>query len=95
MHLKQVNIDNSPTNVIPIVTTIIPSILVASLASTTPMATLVQTTTSTIGSTGDETNRTVKAMEEISIQTTEMNKLKEKVTSLETDYKLSQIMHRE
>lgn len=34
-------------------------------------------------------------MEEISIQTTEMNKLKEKVTSLETYYKLAQIMHRE
>ena len=34
-------------------------------------------------------------MEEMSIQTIEMNKLKEKVTSLETDYKLTQIMHRE
>lgn len=31
----------------------------------------------------------------MSIQTTEMNKLKEKVTSLETDYKLAKIMHKE
>jgi len=31
----------------------------------------------------------------MSIQTTEMNRLKEKVTSLETGYKLAQIMHKE
>lgn len=37
----------------------------------------------------------VKAIEDISIQTIKMNKLKEKVTSLEIDYKLAQIMHKE
>lgn len=31
----------------------------------------------------------------MSIQTTQMKKLKEKITSLETDYKLSQIMRKE
>lgn len=34
-------------------------------------------------------------MEEISIQTNEMNKLKEKVSNVETNYKLAQIMHKE
>ena len=34
-------------------------------------------------------------MEEMSIQATKMNKLKEKVRSLETDYKLAKIMHKE
>ena len=34
-------------------------------------------------------------MEEMSIQAIEMNKLKEKVASLETDYKLAQIMQKE
>lgn len=34
-------------------------------------------------------------MEEMSIQAIEMNKLKEKVTSLETDCKLAKIMHKE
>lgn len=37
----------------------------------------------------------VKVMEDMSIQTTEMNKFKENVTNLETDYKVSQIMHKE
>lgn len=34
-------------------------------------------------------------MEDMSIETNEMKKIKEKVTSLETDYKLAQIMHNE
>lgn len=34
-------------------------------------------------------------MEEMSIQTTEMNRLKEKVTNIETDCRLAQIMHKE
>ena len=34
-------------------------------------------------------------MEEMFIQTNEMNKLKEKVNILETDYKLPKIMHKE
>jgi len=34
-------------------------------------------------------------MEEMSIHEIEMNKMKEKVTNLETDYKLAKIMHKE
>ena len=34
-------------------------------------------------------------MEEMSIQTTKMNKLREKVASLDTDYKLSQLKQKE
>ena len=86
-------LNDAPATVIPIVTTTVPSTLVASLAPTAPMATTLPTSTptrsatrsTTTGSTGDEANNLVKAMEEMSIQTTEMNRLKEKVTSLETD----------
>ncbi len=63
------------------------------MATALPVAT---TTTSTkTGTAGDEANRSVKAMEKMSIQTNEMNKLKDKLTSLETDCRLSQIMHKE
>ena len=73
------------------------------LAPTGLIATTLPTSTSTtsaiastaIGTIGEEVNRLVKAMEEISIQTNEINKLKEKVSSLEIDYKLSHIMHKE
>lgn len=34
-------------------------------------------------------------MEDMSIQTTQINKLKEKITNLENDNKLAQIMHKE
>ena len=72
--------------------------MVASLAPTTPMTTaqpVSTTSTSAIGRLGDEAAKLVKSMEEMSVQTTYMNKLKEKVTSLETDYKLAKIMHKE
>lgn len=85
-------------NVIPAVTTVVPSTLAASLAPTAPMATVQPVSTeSTLaaGTSGDEAAKLVKAMEEMSIQTTEMNKLKEKVTSLDTDYNLAKIMHKE
>jgi len=88
--------------VIPTVTTVVPSTLAATLAPTAPMATALSTsaqTTSAAGSTAaastsEEANRLVKTMKEMSIQTNEMNKL-EKVSSLETDCKLAQIMHKE
>jgi len=98
IQLKQASLETAPENVIPTVTSAVHSTLAASLAPTTSIATtLPASTPSTIatGSAGDEANRLVKEMEEMSIQTTKMNKLKEKVTSLETDYKISQIMHKE
>lgn len=103
MQLKQASLDDARATVIPIVTTIVPSTLAASLAPTPLMAIALPTstpTTSTIrstatGSIDDEANKLVKVMEEMSIQTIEMKRIKEKVTNLETYYNLAQIMHRE
>jgi len=98
IQLKQTNLGTTSVNVIPTVTTIVPSTLAASLAPTAPRATtLLVSTTSTleIRTSSEEAGKLVKAMEEMSIQTTQMNKLKEKVTSLEIDYKLAKIMHKE
>lgn len=103
VQLKQASLDNAPATIIPTVTTVVPSTLVASLAPTAPMTTTLPACTptisatgsTTIGSTNDESNKLFKAMEEISIHTTEMNRIKEKVTNLETDYKLAQTMHGE
>lgn len=101
--LKQDSLDDAPATVIPTVTIVVPSTLETSLAPIAPMATTLPTSIPTTsatgstatGSTGDEANRLVKAMEEMSIQTTEMNRLKEKVTNLETYYKIAQIMRKE
>lgn len=84
IQVKQASMETTPTNVIPTVTTAVPSTLAASLPPTTPMATTLPASTmstSATGSTGDEASKLVKAMEDMSIQTTEMNKLKEKVVA--------------
>lgn len=94
IQLKQASLETATATVIPIVTTIVPSTLVASLAPTTPLATTLPTsTTSTLATTqlGDEASKLVKAMEDMSIQTTEINKIKEKITSLENDSKLHRL----
>jgi len=44
IQLKQVDMATSSTNVIPTVSTVVPSTLVASLAPTTPLAIALQTT---------------------------------------------------
>lgn len=103
IQVKQAILETAPATVIPTVTTTLPSTLVASLAPTALMATTLPSSTpsplatrsTAIGSRSDEASKLVKAMEDMSFQTTEMNKLKEKVTNLETDYKLTQIMHKE
>jgi len=46
IQLKQASSDNAPATVIPTVTTIVPSMLAASLAPTAPMATVLPATTS-------------------------------------------------
>ena len=95
IQLKQANLETTPTTVITTVTTPIPSTWVGSLAPTAPMATTLPASTPSTSATGwigDEASKLVKEMENMSIQTTEMNKLKEKVTSLEIDYKLAQII---
>lgn len=73
IQLKQASLDYAPPTIIPIVTTIVPSTLAASLVPIAPMVTVLPAYTPTTlatrsiatGSTGDEENRLVKAMEEI------------------------------
>ena len=100
IQLKQARLETATTTVIPTVTTTVPSTLAASLAPTTPLATALPSATSStlaIGPTtiaahpGDEASKLVKAMEDMSIQTTKISKLKEKITSLENDNKLARL----
>lgn len=96
--LKQTDIGTTSVNVIPIVTTVVPSTLATSLAPIAPMAIaqpISTKSTSVTGTSSDEASKLVKDMEEMSIWTTEMNNLKEKLISMETDYKLAKIMHKE
>ena len=71
--------------------------MAAYLASTAPPATSLPITTesTTTGTSTEKTTELVKAMEEMSIQATELKRLKEKVISLETDYQLAQIQQKE
>lgn len=65
---------------------------------TAPLATTLPTTTkltSTTGASGEKETKLVKAMEDMSIRAIEMNRLREKVASLETQYKLSQLKQKE
>ena len=76
---------------IPTISTVVPSTLAASLAPTAPPATTLPITTEskTTGTSTEKIAELVKAMEDMSIQTTELKMLKEKVKSLETDCKLA------
>lgn len=96
--LKQGSLETAPATIIPIVTTIVPSTLAASLAPTTLLDSTVPTSATLSKATaqpGDEASKLIKVMEDMSIQTTKMKKLKEKVISLKTNYKLAQIIHKE
>jgi len=100
---KQANLETTTATTIPIVTTTVLSTLATSLAPTAPLATTLPTTTTTTSPTGskttaahrsDEASKLVKAMEDMSIQTTQINKLKEQIRSLEDEKKPAQIMHK-
>ena len=75
----------------------VPSTMAASLGPTVPPATTMKVTgTSTNARTSiEKTIELVKAMEEMSIQATELKRLKEKVKSLETNCQLAQIQQKE
>ena len=81
----------TPQTVIPIVSIVVPSTLAASLAPTAPPTTTLPDTTefTTTSTSTEKITELVKAMEEMSIQATELKGLKEKVTSLETDWHLA------
>lgn len=82
---------------IPIITIAAPSTVAASLAPIAPLATTLPVTTefTIAGTSTEKTTELVKAMEEMSIQATELKRLKEKVASLETDCKLAQKQQKE
>ena len=80
-----------PQTVIPIISTAVPSTITTSLAPNIPpaIALPVTTTTSTSEATVTSTKQTddlIKSMEEMKIQAIVIEKLKEKVTSLEYNY---------
>jgi len=94
IQLKQSDLATTSRTFICMVSTTVPSTLVASLSPTAPPATtLLVTTESTTaaGARGDKEIELVKAMEDMFVQATEMKILKEKVASLEADCKLSQL----
>ena len=104
IQLKHASLETTTAIAIPTVIAAIPCTLATSLAPTAPLATtLIAATTSTsaTGSTttaaqpSDEARKLVKAMEDMSIQTIEINKIKEKIKSLENENKLAQIMHKD
>jgi len=89
---KQCDLATTSRTIIPRVCTTVPSTLAASLAPTAPpLTTLPVTAKSTIvtEARGDKATELTKAMEDMFIQATEMKRVKEKVASLETDYKLA------
>ena len=74
-----------PTTIIPMVTTVVSSTLVEELAPKVPLATTVHVTSSTTSATesststvqqSDEARKLIKEMEDMSIQTNEINRLK-------------------
>ena len=99
---KQSELATAPQTIIPRVTTVVPSTLAAALAPMLPPATALPVigTTSSTGisisteTTTEKTTKLIKAMEEMSIQANELKKLREQVTSLETNCKLAQIQHK-
>jgi len=95
IQLRQSDIATTSATIIPIVSTTIPSTLAMSLASIPTTQPVSTESTSTVDASREEVAKLVIAMEEMSIQAIEMNKLKEKVTSLETDCKLAKIMHKD
>jgi len=67
------------------------------LVTTLPIAGTTSTTgTSTsAGTSTEKIDEMIKAMERMSIQATELKKLKEQISSLQTNYKLEQIQNKE
>lgn len=97
IQFKQSELATTPQTVIPTISTIVPSTLAASLAPIVPPATAmpIKSTSTSASTSMEKTSELVKAMEEMTIQATELRRLKEKVSSLETDYKLAQIQQKE
>ena len=87
-------------SVIPMVTTIVPSTLAEDLAPKVPLAIALPVTSSTTSATesstisaqhSEEDSKIVKAMEDMSLQTSVINRLKKVIDNLEDTKKLAQI----
>lgn len=95
---KQSDLATTSKTVILTISIAVPSTLEASLASTAPPAAtlpVIAESTTVVGATGEKVAEFVKAMEDMSIQATEMKRLKENVASLEIDCKLAQLKQKE
>lgn len=86
VHEEQASMEAAIATVIHIVTTTIPSILATSPTTAAPVATKLPTTSATASATSstttaahlsDEASKLIKAMEDMSIQTNDINRLKE------------------
>ena len=84
--------------VIPVITTVVPPTLAENLAPKEPLATAVPVTSSTTSTTEsstttvhhtNEVSQLVKAMEEMSLKTNEINRLKQLIDNLEKSNKLA------
>ena len=100
---KKANMEAIHVTAIPTVTTAVPYTLVAPVATIVPVATTLPTTSKSTSTTessttathpSDEACKLVKSMKYMSIQTTEINRLKEQIKILEDENKLIQIMHK-
>lgn len=100
---KEASKEAVPVTVIPVVNTVVPSTLVESLAPTVPMATTLLVTSATTSTTKssttavqptDEASKLIKSMQDMYIQTNEINRLKEQLKILEDEKKLAKIMHK-
>ena len=95
---KQGESTSQPPNLIPIVSTAVPSTLGAALAPNI-LAVIVEVVATTTGTTGVaqgsianlSTEELIKSMEDIKIQVSELNKVKEQYSNLDQRYDLSEI----
>ena len=102
---NKASMEEIPVTAIPIASTAVPSTsssplpTIVAVTTTIPVTTEVSTTpattpTTTVAHPNDEASKLIKAMQDMSIQTNKINRLKEQVKCLEDEKKLVQIMHK-
>ena len=91
---RQTELTTQPQNVMLVVSTAVPSTLTTALAPNVPMAIAatieaIGTGTSQAGTSNQSTEELIKSMEEMKLQVTELQKVKEKFITLEQKYDVS------
>lgn len=94
---KQGESTSQPPNVIPVVSTAVPSTLATTLIHNVPMATAelvtgTSTRTTPTRTLGLSTKELIKSKEEMKLQVSKLQKVKEKYVTLEQSYDLSKII---